>query len=358
MHVRAVYPGLHMPDQEPWGRAFTISLGAHALVLLLMIVGVHQKKMPTTVLTEVNFVEAPPPSVAPAVQETETTAGSERGQTGGCTATKGKGSGTVIGSANTKGFLRTHSDMDNKNQISSENGTEEGEVVLSKPLSGPIVALDQFGALGKKKGSLMAFAAQTEGRPGKGASLPPGVDQKDSNNTQIMLAKADLSKLQKAESSLGTPLISQKVVGDAMGSGDGSSRLKALASNSLGQKKKMATYDNLKANPLEKDKWGKATGPFSMEGPLKYRKILKLELPPYPRWAEEKGIETSVSIRLWVDPKGKTKDNMYLEKTSGYAELDSLAMQYLARFMFVRIPDDQPQEDEWGVATFRFELKK
>ncbi len=357
MIVRAVYPGIHMPDQEPWGRALTVSVGAHVLIALLMLVGVHQQRAPKTVLTEINFVDAPPPSIAPAAQEAAVSDGSSRGSTGGGTATKGKGSGTVIGSANTKGFIRSHPELSNKSQISSEQGSPDGEVVVSKALSGPIVALDQFGEVGKKKGSLMAFAGQTEGRPGKGASLPPGVDQKDSNGTQIILARADLAKLQRAESSLGTPLISQRVVGDAMGSGDGSSRLKALATNALGQKKK-ANYDNLKANPLEKDKWGKATGPFSMEGPLKYRKILKLELPPYPRWAEEKGIESSVSIRLWVDPKGRTKDNMYLEKTSGYPELDSLAMQYLARFVFVKIPDDQLQEDEWGVATFRFELKK
>lgn len=359
MIVRAVYPGIHMPDQEPWGRAFGISVGVHALLVLLMLIGIHKQKEPTTVLTEINFVEQPVPVVATAQPEKAQnviTADASRGEAGGG-GKKSNASGTVIGSANNKGFVRTHPELSNKSAISSEVGTPDGDVVTSKPMSGPIVALDQFGAVGQKKGALMPFAGQTEGRPGKGASLPPSMDDGDSNGNQIVLAKADLAKLQKAEAGLGTPLISQRVVGDGVGNGTGSGRLKELATGALGRKNK-ATYDNLKANPLEKDKWGKATGPFSMEGPLKYRKILKLELPPYPRWAEEKGIETSVSIRLWVDPRGKVKDNMYLEKTSGYAELDSLAMQYLARFLFVRIPDDQPQEDEWGVATFRFELKK
>jgi TonB family protein len=124
----------------------------------------------------------------------------------------------------------------------------------------------------------------------------------------------------------------------------------------LGQKRKTA-IESLKANPLDDGKWGKNTGPFSMEGPLKYRKILKMELPPYPRWAEEKGLEASVSIRLWVDPRGKVKENMYLEKTSGYSEIDHVAMEALMNFKFVPIPSDLTQEDEWGVATFRFELK-
>jgi TonB family protein len=95
-----------------------------------------------------------------------------------------------------------------------------------------------------------------------------------------------------------------------------------------------------------------------MEGPLKYRKILKMELPPYPRWAEEQGLEASVSFRLWVDPRGRVKENLYLEKASGSGELDALAKQALQRFVFVPIPEGQPQEDEWGVATFRFEFRK
>ena len=124
-----------------------------------------------------------------------------------------------------------------------------------------------------------------------------------------------------------------------------------------GESRKLS-YESLKANPLEKQDWGQRKGPFSIEGPLKYRKILKMELPPYPRWAEEKAIEAAVSFRLWVDPRGKVKDNFYLEKTSGYSALDELAKESLRRFVFVPLPTDQPQDDEWGVATFRFELKK
>jgi periplasmic protein TonB len=121
--------------------------------------------------------------------------------------------------------------------------------------------------------------------------------------------------------------------------------------------RRKAALESLKANPIDEGKWGKQKGPFSMEGPLKYRKILNMELPVYPRWAEEKGIEASISVRLWVDAKGRVKENMYLEKTSGYSELDQTAMDALRRFKFVPIPSDQAQDDEWGVATFRFELK-
>ncbi|OVE78069.1 hypothetical protein BVX98_01455, partial [bacterium F11] len=171
------------------------------------------------------------------------------------------------------------------------------------------------------------------------------------NSGKIALDTMDLDELKKQESSIGSPLVSQNVV-----SGSLPGRVKQLAR--ANNRKKKATMEYLKTNPLDKDMWGKSKGPFSMEGPLKYRKILKMELPPYPRWAEEKGLEASVSIRLWVNPKGRVIDNMYLEKTTGYSELDHLAMEALRRFIFVSLPDDQLQEDEWGVATFRYELRK
>ena len=185
---------------------------------------------------------------------------------------------------------------------------------------------------------------------GGGLSLPTG--KKNQKGDTIALVKGDLSDIKRRESSVGVPIVSRRLVGGGL-KGSQKKLLKAQP----GQKKR-ASLEKLKANPLEKSRWGQKKGPFSMEGPLKYRKIKKMDLPPYPRWAEEKAIEASVSIRLWVDPKGRVKDNMYLEKASGYGELDTLAKDALRKFIFVSLPDDQVQEDEWGVATFRFELRE
>jgi TonB family protein len=262
------------------------------------------------------------------------------------------GAGGALGPDAGKGPIATHPELSNTSTISSEHGTPDGDVVVSQPLSGPIVALDEFGLVGRSKGALKPFAARTEGRPGSGPSLPLGNEQNQSG-PQVVLSRQSTGDLRKAESSLGTPLFSEKgAVTEGM-----KGRLKELASGAVGDGSK-ARMEHLKANPLDKDKWGNKKGPFSIEGPLKYRKILKMELPPYPRWAEEKAIEAAVSIRLWVDSKGIVKDNMYLEKTSGYNELDYLAKEALMKFIFVPIPKDQTQEDEWGVATFRFELVK
>jgi TonB family protein len=151
---------------------------------------------------------------------------------------------------------------------------------------------------------------------------------------------------------VGSPIVSQ----GALGSGASTSG-RLLGDTELANRKKR-TVESLKSNPLDDEKWGKQKGPFSMEGPLKYRKILKMELPTYPRWAEEQGVEASISIRLWVSPDGHVKDNMYLERTTGYSELDHMAMDALKKFVFVPLPSEQEQTDEWGVATFRFELKK
>jgi len=346
MLLRPVFPGAQAyRDPEPWGKALSFSTGLHACLLLFLLFAVRRKVEVQTVLTDVNFIEVPVKAV-PAEKTVE-------GATSQGAVTKKPGSGTLIGSTSKQGYVRSHPELSNKNVISSERGSEKGEAVVSGPMTGPIVSLDNFGAVGKKKGSLLPYAAQTEGRVGRGPSLPPGLDG-PANTKTIVLAKEDLSSIRQAESSLGTPLISQRVVAD---SASGGGRIHQLASSGFGEKRK-ASAENLKANPYEKDNWGNKKGPFSMEGPLKYRKIIKMELPPYPRWAEEKGIEASVSFRLWVNPKGHVLENMYLEKTSGYKDLDYLAKDALMKFIFVPIPSDQTQEDEWGVATFRFELKK
>lgn len=335
-------------DTLPWKKAYSYSGFIHAAVaILLLLIGMRKIEPPVTVLTEIKFIEKPVAVVAPeeATRVVQPAAAVRHLIRGGGGGFGGEAPRNV---PRGRGF-----DNLPPSEISSPRGRADGVAVSAVPMSGPIVPLGELGSLGKKKGALIELGGRTEGGRGPqgGLVVPSGSGDKF-NNRPITLAKADYDALRAQEKSIGVPLVSQNVMSEGLGG-----RSKELMATAIGGKKR-ATFEDLKANPLDKDKWGKSKGPFSMEGPLKYRKILKMEMPPYPRWAEEKGISTSVSIRIWVDPRGKVKDNMYLEKTSGYAELDSLAMEYLAKFNFVRIPDDQPQEDEWGVATFRFELKK
>lgn len=327
------------PDEERWGRAVSFSAFLHALLLAFSFMLVAHRPVVKTVLTEVNFMEKtvpipqekmpPPPGVSESVS-----GGSSLGHPGKA----------VTG--------ESRPDLKTVLPYSSPEGSPEGGIVTSKPMSGPIVPAENFGVVGRKKGSLAPLAGRTEGKKSVELFELPRTSGKARREETIALSVEDMGHIRKKETSIGAPLLSRKILDSSMGG-----KIKRLADSALG-KPRTAGEEKLKANPLEREKWGKQKGPFSMEGPLKYRRIVRMELPPYPRWAEEQGVEASVSIRLWVDPKGKVKDALYLEKASGYSELDYLAKEAIRKFVFVTIPEDLPQEDEWGIATFRFELKK
>ncbi len=93
----------------------------------------------------------------------------------------------------------------------------------------------------------------------------------------------------------------------------------------------------------------------TIEGPLQDRKVLSYDIPEFPKWARDQGVlEASVAIRFWVDHAGTVMDNMRIEHTSGYGQLDRLAMDSLRNWRFAPIPSEERQ---WGVITFRFVLE-
>lgn len=331
-----------IPDVEPWRRAYSYSVGGHAALVLLFLLFSLGKNAPVqTVLREVKFIELPKaPAVAPAITRQP----------------DGKVSGTAgpLGTPGQVVPVESHPSLPNTVPYSSPDGKPSGSVVTEAPLAGPIIPsgqLSQVGTVGNKKVALVPLSGRTEGRKADGPLLLP-TGAPEGRSRQIALGTEDVASLKNKDRSIGTPLISQNVAANAM---DG--KIKTLASNQVGVKRNTGA-ESLKANPFDKDKWGQSKSPFSLEGPLKYRGLKHFEIPPYPRWAEEKGIEASVSIRLWVDPRGVVMDNMYLEKASGFSDIDELVKQALMKFVFVPLPKDLPQENEWGVATFRFELKK
>lgn len=94
---------------------------------------------------------------------------------------------------------------------------------------------------------------------------------------------------------------------------------------------------------------------IEISGPLAHRKIIVLAPPGYPDWAKQQGIEAEVSIRFFVSSDGHVLERMLIERTSGYKEIDDLAMESLKKWVFVAISDNE--EDQWGIVTFRFKLK-
>lgn len=91
-----------------------------------------------------------------------------------------------------------------------------------------------------------------------------------------------------------------------------------------------------------------------ISGPLKQRKILSAYLPVYPDWAMKKGIECDVTLRFYAAPSGKVKENIVIEITSGYREIDRLCITALQNWLFCSI---ESERDEWGLITFKFRLK-
>jgi TonB family protein len=92
-----------------------------------------------------------------------------------------------------------------------------------------------------------------------------------------------------------------------------------------------------------------------IQGEVAGRRILASKTPAYPRWAQEQGIETSVTLRFYVTPSGGVKNNVMVEKTSGYPELDAMAQEALLQFAFETLAISG---DQSGIAMFRFVLEK
>lgn len=95
---------------------------------------------------------------------------------------------------------------------------------------------------------------------------------------------------------------------------------------------------------------------FEIGGPVGDRKIMKRRLPEYPSWAEEKGISAMVKIYFTVKSDGSIRSNMRVMRSSGYAELDSLAKDALMAWRFAPTSASSNEQEAWGVITFRFTL--
>ncbi len=92
-------------------------------------------------------------------------------------------------------------------------------------------------------------------------------------------------------------------------------------------------------------------------GEVEGRELLHREYPEIPRWLEEKGVEAEVVLRFVVNPDGEVGDRIIVQKTSGYAELDRLAVAALKKFIFAPLPLTVKQAEQSGTIAIRFTLK-
>lgn len=96
----------------------------------------------------------------------------------------------------------------------------------------------------------------------------------------------------------------------------------------------------------------------SIQGEVKNREVLHREPVPIPRWLEEKGIEAEVLVRFVVNPDGEVGNSLFIEKTSGYAELDRIALETVKKFIFAPLPLTGKQVEQSGILRIRFTIQK
>ena len=94
---------------------------------------------------------------------------------------------------------------------------------------------------------------------------------------------------------------------------------------------------------------------FEIAGPLNNRPITSKVIPQYPAWAEEQGIIGSVRIWFTVNADGSVRTNMRVTKTTGYPDLDKLALEALKQWKFAAF-DSTDESSQWGIITFTFSL--
>jgi len=91
-------------------------------------------------------------------------------------------------------------------------------------------------------------------------------------------------------------------------------------------------------------------------GPVADRALLAHEKPIYPEWAKSQAVEGSVTLYFVVRPDGRIKENIMVEKTSGFEEFDLNAIRALRGWKFEPVPAGATGE-QWGRITFHFRLR-
>ena len=105
---------------------------------------------------------------------------------------------------------------------------------------------------------------------------------------------------------------------------------------------------------------GGSAGPSMGSGPATGgagRKVKYVEPLEYPEWAKEQGIVAKVVLQFKVLPNGAVDAQIVVRKTSGWRELDDLAIRTLRQYQFDPLPPDTVQVPQWGEIPFMFKAE-
>jgi TonB family protein len=94
----------------------------------------------------------------------------------------------------------------------------------------------------------------------------------------------------------------------------------------------------------------------SLMGPVADRPLVSYGVPAFPEWAKREGVEATVSLYFIVRPDGRIKENILVEKTSGFEDFDTNAIEALQSWRFEPLGPGTTGE-QWGTITFHFRLR-
>lgn len=89
-------------------------------------------------------------------------------------------------------------------------------------------------------------------------------------------------------------------------------------------------------------------------GPVADRALVDYAAPGYPEWAKRDGVEAAVTLYFFVLANGRVKENILIEKTSGFQDFDNNAVAALRNWRFEKLAGGTA--DQWGRITFNFRL--
>ena len=93
----------------------------------------------------------------------------------------------------------------------------------------------------------------------------------------------------------------------------------------------------------------------SLAGPVANRKLLSYRLPEYPEWAKRDAVEGTVRLHFVVLSGGGVKENVQIERTSGFRDFDENALLALLDWQFEPLQTGTTGE-QWGSITLDYRL--
>jgi TonB family protein len=121
----------------------------------------------------------------------------------------------------------------------------------------------------------------------------------------------------------------------------------------------MATIPDTDAKPVEvQDTDTNAQRQLAgalLTGPVADRPLISFHKPVYPEWAKDEAVEGSVTIYFVVLPDGRIKENIMVQKTSGFSDFDNNAIVALRSWRFEPLKGGATGE-QWGTITFHYRL--